>query len=367
MTIDLDDLIRESLQAEADALAADTRTEQAWARLEAGSARRRPARASMLVLAGAAAAAAVLVAVLARPDDQAVRVTPPAGEGPSPSPSAEDPATTDGGQPPVPPPGGVVPGTDFVAVRTDGAIVRITVATGEERELATYEPTSIGQPAVQALSLDPEGLTAYFELARAEGGFDIMSVPTDGSRDPEAVVAGREPAVDPSGTRLAFIDGDNTLGVLDLETREIVQGDAWGFDLTWLVDGRLAVTQLTRTEHSPTAVATYRVSDTAILPDQVYEPPEGVSYRFPQMSAIGTLYAVNACCGDLGPTQGELVVVGGDQRFLMPRLVAGLSGGLGRHLIVTYADGTAEELFLEPDSTFGRTPLPGDGYVFATW
>jgi len=208
MTIELDDLLRESLNREADDVVAGP---ELYARIETattGRDRRSTVRRVGPWLLAAAAAAVVAGLLATLPEDDQRVTTPPA--------TAPTPSTT---------PARAVPRPDRVAaVLDDGRLVTIDVDSGAITELyalddprdseGTAEPDP-SRHSITDVAVSPDGRTVYFGTSGGSGG--VYRVPIDGSSDPERLGPGWGVTVSSDGQRLAFAY-TSEWGVYDIAT-----------------------------------------------------------------------------------------------------------------------------------------------------
>jgi hypothetical protein len=233
----LDDELREALQAEADEARPSP---DGWERLQerVGSAKGRRTRVWLPVLAAAVVVLAAVGAWQLASDDDDLRVntggetSTTIGTTAAPTPSTSiAPSTTAVTVPPTAPPATATPTappgaatTTIVAVTDDGRLVVLDAATGAElRELANLgDPRGGGAEGpgpnhVTTVSVSPDGSTAYYDSCCEPAAGLVSVIPTDGTREAEAINPGLGPTVSPDGRFLAYT-AINAVVVRDLTT-----------------------------------------------------------------------------------------------------------------------------------------------------
>ena len=289
------------------------------------------------------------------------------------SPPTTAAATTTTSVAPIPPP------TPIVAATVDGRLVVLDPGTGAEvRQLADLgDPRGGGAEGpgpnhVTQVSVTPDGSTAYFDSCCEPAAGLILAVPTDGSREPEALAPGLGPAVSPDGRLLAYT-AINAVVVRDLATGNeqtftdpaYDESPVFG-DVTWSRDGTKlyypwerqasggtgagsALVELTVTPGATPRVVT-EVADAALSSPLAWDDGQTIS----------VLLHPRQPDGSAGPQDGELLVdpttgetgqttLGG----LLDRSVDRTSG----QLLLVRSDGHL---------VVGAADL-GSGYALAAW
>jgi hypothetical protein len=349
--MNLDDLLRTSLQAEAGSAEP---APDAWDRIAARareSRHRRGRRGPVVTLAAAVAvvAATVWVAVSLRPErDDRVIVTPPATTG---RPTTAPPPTV----PPAPP-------RRLAAATTDGRVVLLDASTGAEvRQVAVHDFRDPGGErttpvALSGVSLAPDGTVFYSSCCE----------PVSGSlyREGQRVNDGHRPAVSPDGRTVAVAEavlgvklvdgGGRTVRVIE---RVADRPPSVATSVAWSPDGsRLAVEMDGVVVLVPATAATLAEGRTLV-------PPAGRSWVSPVFRHDGSLLVIETIGS--GPGVVRPVAPDGTSGPPIPvdrpaRLAADASGGW---VLVTTSGGW---VVIGPDGSVATGPVR-PGLVAADW
>jgi hypothetical protein len=264
----------------------------------------------------------------------------------------EIPATTLLGTPPQP--------TPLIAVGEDGSLVTVDAATGQRTGvLATGESTA----EIAGVTLSADRSTVWFDVC-CEQAWAIHEVPLDGSSAPEQIASGSWPEASPTGTRLAYLAGDDVVVrnlVTDQEQRWATVGGApsalaWvgdGTDLVWVQGGR-------RLAHLDVDAAGARPQ---VVPGAAVHAGEVLFAPLRTPSGVATVMAGD---GPDDPTADRIVVA---QDLTATRQPDPLGGGARDRAwdatqqwgLRTDADGSLRW------SVGGGTGLIAGGYVAADW
>ena len=221
------------------------------------------AAASLVVIAGAIVAwpsgdDTVQVDVV---DDPTTTVSTPTSMDPGPT-TTESPETTTSTSQPVGydgiqlPPRSTEPPAQFVAVTSDGRLVVVETATGQElRQLtASGDPTADppdegpGPNVIDSVALSPDGATVWYSECCEPAGGSLFRVPIDGSAPPTRVAYGYEPAL-PASSR--WVAAASTYGVLVVDAED-GPSRAWNHEeasgehqeTAWSLDGERLVVRI---------------------------------------------------------------------------------------------------------------------------
>jgi len=301
----------------------------------------------------------------------------------SPTPSTIAPAATSTTTTAAP---AVRPAT-WVAIDRTGRLLVLSAETGEvQRVLGEFDhPTECPQgdePAagcewVVEVALSPDGATVFYETCCEPAPGNVYRVPVTGG-EPELVVHGGFPAVDPGGTRLAVVElqwvAVQPLAGGPAERFADDEGGATGFvhGMTWSPDGESIAFSVSDASAESLRLHVLRVGEASDFGDArpVPQPPAD-SWTLPAYRRDGLLFVA----------EQELLLDGrptGPARGLVvdPRTGAVVEefeyGGAvqsqhldatGSHLLYTLHDGSVR--WRSPDGASGV--LAGDGYLAATW
>jgi len=262
-----EDVLRRSLEAEAEDVVAGPDLEARVRAAVTGEAtRRRRRRRTLLAAAAALAVAGGTAAVLADrgPETNDFQTAPPSS-----------PGTATDSTPSVPAEAAPMPG--LVALVTgDGRLATLDLATGGDAAFTLLD----GPVEVNGIDLSPDGEWLYFSTCCEQDVGATWRVPVAGGTPTEVgSVIGAHPRVSPDGRWVAAAAGQHVVvvpadGGGGDEVRMAFMVDGTVSDLAWSPDGtRLAFTE--RGVESEPAVRVLRFDGRDLVPDEGHPPQEG--------------------------------------------------------------------------------------------
>ena len=267
-----------------------------------------------------------------------------------------------------------------MAITTDGRLVLLDAATGEElRELdvagSPSATSSEGPPPnyLDSVALAPDGRIAYYDDCCEPVSGNLYAILTGGGTRADAGYY-YAPAVSPDGSTLAVLDVAVGIALLDAATYERVgEIPDPGYEGSlrapaWSPDGSQVAWERLSEGGDQIAVADAVDGATAHEVPQ----PEGPGWQLPAWRADGLLVVAAQCCGGfsepaatepgeaavIDPADGEVVATFPHPGFVVDQDL----DPSGTWLLVTYDDGAL--VAIGPD---GEPRTIGSGFRAASW